>query len=65
MIARVLSFLGHAVEKEFYINDAGAQIQKLGISFKIRCQQQVGIAVDLPEDAYHGDYLIELAKQAA
>lgn len=64
VIARVLSFLGHAVEKEFYINDAGAQIQKLGISFKIRCQQQCGEAVDLPEDAYHGDYLIDLAKQA-
>lgn len=64
VIARVLTFLGHAVQKEFYINDAGAQIQKLGISFKIRCQQQAGIAVELPEDAYHGDYLVELATQA-
>lgn len=61
VIARVLTFLGHKVEKEFYINDAGAQIQKLGMSFKIRCQQQAGIAVELPEDAYHGDYLVELA----
>lgn len=61
VIARILTFLGHHVEKEFYINDAGAQIQKLGMSFKIRCQQQAGIAVELPEDAYHGDYLVELA----
>jgi arginyl-tRNA synthetase len=63
VIARVLSFLGHTVQKEFYINDAGAQIQKLGISFKIRCQQQVGQSIELPEDAYHGDYLVELATQ--
>ncbi len=63
VIARILTFLGHTVQKEFYINDAGAQIQKLGISFKIRCQQQVGIEAELPEDAYHGDYLVDLATQ--
>jgi len=61
VIARALTFLGHTVQKEFYINDAGAQIQKLGLSFKIRCQQQCGQSVELPEDAYHGDYLIDLA----
>lgn len=63
VIARILTFLGHTVQKEFYINDAGAQIQKLGVSFKIRCQQQCGESIELPEDAYHGDYLIELAEQ--
>lgn len=64
VLANVLSFLGHAVTKEFYLNDAGAQITKLGISFKIRCLQQRGDAVLLPEDSYQGEYLIDLAKEA-
>lgn len=62
VLARVLSFLNNEVHKEFYINDAGSQITKLGNSFKIRCLQQLGQDVALPEDAYHGTYLIELAE---
>lgn len=62
VLARTLDFLGHTVHKEFYINDAGAQITKLGNSFKIRCLQQLGQAVELPEDAYHGEYLTDLAQ---
>lgn len=64
VLGNILQFLGHKVTKEYYINDAGSQIQKLGNSFKIRCQQQLGMAVELPEEAYHGDYLITLAEQA-
>lgn len=64
VLARVLLFLGHRVTKEFYINDAGVQIQKLGKSLKIRCQQESGIDVIMPEDGYYlGEYLIELAQQ--
>lgn len=62
VLGRILSFLGHRVTKEFYINDAGSQMQKLGNSFKIRCLQQAGEKVELPEDAYHGEYLIALAE---
>lgn len=62
-LARTLSFLGHDVYKEFYINDAGAQITKLGTSLQIRCLQELGENIQLPEDAYHGQYLIDLAKQ--
>lgn len=62
VLARTLDFLGYTVHKEFYINDAGAQITKLGNSFKIRCLQQLGQSVELPEDAYHGHYLVELAE---
>ena len=36
---------------------------KLGTSFKIRCQQVAGIPAQLPEDAYHGEYLLELAQE--
>ena len=63
VLGRILSFLGHHVTKEFYINDAGAQMLKLGVSFKIRCQQQAGMKVELPEDGYKGEYLIELAQE--
>lgn len=60
-LSRIFTFLGHEVTKEFYINDAGAQIQKLGASFKARCLQQLGINAAVPEDGYLGDYLIDLA----
>jgi arginyl-tRNA synthetase len=63
VVAKVLRFLNYTVNTEFYINDAGAQIEKLGMSFKIRCQQALGIAVELPEDAYHGEYLKDLAQE--
>ncbi|KKP25041.1 MAG: Arginine-tRNA ligase [candidate division TM6 bacterium GW2011_GWF2_30_66] len=61
VLTNILKFTGNQVTKEYYINDAGAQITKLGNSFKIRCQQQLGQAVELPEDAYHGQYLTDLA----
>lgn len=64
VLGNVLRFAGQPVTKEFYINDAGKQIQTLGLSLKIRCEQELGSAdAVLPEDAYHGAYLIELAKQ--
>jgi arginyl-tRNA synthetase len=63
VLGNILRFLGHNVTKEFYINDAGKQIQKLGKSLKIRCMQVAGKDAELPEDAYHGEYLIELAQQ--
>jgi arginyl-tRNA synthetase len=63
VLCNILRFCGNSVTKEFYINDAGAQIVKLGSSLKIRCLQASGVEVTLPEDAYHGDYLVELAQQ--
>lgn len=62
VLSNILLFLGHQPTKEFYINDAGSQIEKLGLSLKIRCQQQLNIPAQLPEDAYHGSYLIDLAQ---
>ena len=62
VLGNILSFLGHRVTKEFYINDVGGQMQKLGQSFKIRCQQLAGMDVEFPKDGYHGQYLIDLAK---
>lgn len=65
VFGNVTRFLGHDTTKEFYINDAGSQMQKLGASFKARCLQKLGQSVDMPEDGYRGDYLIELAKECA
>ena len=68
-LANLLKFYGHEVYQEFYINDAGSQIQKLGNSLKIRIQQELGENVDFPTDEverknfYPGDYLIPVAKK--
>lgn len=62
VLASVLNFVGNTAKKEYYINDAGNQIQKLGMSFKIRCLQALGENITLPEEAYHGEYLVEMAE---
>jgi len=63
VLGNVLNFLGHDVTREFYINDAGNQVDKLGTSFKVRCQQALGIDAQIPEEGYQGEYLVDLAKQ--
>jgi arginyl-tRNA synthetase len=63
VLGNVLKFMGHAVTKEFYINDAGNQIRTLGQSFKVRCMQAAGMPAVLDENAYHGEYLLELARE--
>ena len=68
-LANLLKFYGHEVYQEFYINDAGSQINKLGNSLKIRVKQELGENVDFPTDEierknfYPGDYLIPVAKK--
>lgn len=68
-LANLLKFYGHDVYQEFYINDAGSQIQKLGRSLSIRIKQELGEKVDFPEDEeerknyYSGEYLIPVAKK--
>lgn len=63
VLSNILNFLGHDVTREFYINDAGKQLNKLGQSFKARCLQRLGIDEKLPEDGYAGEYLVDLAKE--
>ncbi|MCX6394575.1 MAG: arginine--tRNA ligase [Solirubrobacterales bacterium] len=57
-LARILEFHGNTVDREYYINDAGAQIQRLGLSIIARAN-----GTEVPEDGYSGDYIIELASQ--
>jgi len=61
-IASLLEWTGHRVTREFYVNDAGTQIDKLAASLWARVQQQVGRAGDVPEGGYQGAYLVELAE---
>jgi len=63
VLARALRFSGNRVQTEFYINDAGSQMQKLGASLKARCQQELGTAAIIPEEGYHGQYLVEIARE--
>ncbi|MBE7702861.1 MAG: arginine--tRNA ligase [Cyanobacteria bacterium SIG28] len=68
-LANLLKFYGHEVHQEFYINDAGSQIQKLGNSLRIRIGQELGEDIDFPTDEiekknfYPGDYLVPVAKK--
>ncbi len=63
-IASLLEWTGHAVVREFYINDAGVQIDRLVESLWARVVQAGGGDAALPEGGYHGEYLIEAAEQA-
>ena len=68
-LANLLKFYGHDVVQEFYINDAGSQIQKLGKSLEIRVRQELGEDAQFPTDEteaknyYAGEYLIPVAKK--
>ncbi|MGH7526807.1 MAG: arginine--tRNA ligase, partial [Gemmatimonadales bacterium] len=62
-IASLLEWTGHAVTREFYINDAGVQIDKLAQSLWARVRQEAGLAAEIPEGGYHGEYLRENARQ--
>ena len=61
-IAALLEWTGHAVTREFYVNDAGTQIEKLAQSLWARVQQQVGRQGEIPDGGYQGEYLVELAQ---
>ena len=62
-VAALLEWSGHEVIREFYINDAGVQIDKLALSLWARVQQAVGREATVPEGGYHGLYLTENADQ--
>ncbi len=63
-LAAVLEWAGYEVEREFYVNDAGNQIDKFGLSLSVRYQQILKGEdfIELPEDSYHGDDIRVLAQ---
>ncbi len=64
-LASVLSAAGYDVSREFYVNDAGNQIEKFATSLEVRYLQLYKDGVELPEDAYHGQDIIDHAKNFA
>ena len=64
-LAAVMSAAGYYTEREFYINDAGNQINKFGLSLDLRYQQIYADGIEMPEDSYHGDDIIAHAKAFA
>ena len=62
-LARVLEAAGWSVEREYYFNDTGGQMDRFGASVDARYLQLLGREAEVPEDGYHGDYVIELARR--
>lgn len=62
--ASILDFAGYYVEREYYINDAGLQMELLGKSAQARYFEELGRAAEapMPEDGYHGEYMTDIAK---
>lgn len=61
-LANIMSFAGYDVTKEYYINDAGNQINNLGISLKERYKGLCGLEENMPEGGYYGNEIIDIAK---
>ncbi len=61
-LANLLIAVGHDVQREFYINDAGRQMKLLKESVKARYLERHGQVVTFPEDGYHGEYIKEIAE---
>ena len=63
-IARLLEWTGHDVQREFYVNDAGVQMNLLGSSLEARWREVRGEAATVPEGGYQGEYIRDLAERA-
>ena len=64
-LAAVMEAAGYYTEREFYINDAGNQINKFGLSLDLRYLQLYKEGIEMPEDSYHGEDIINHAKAFA
>ena len=64
-LARLLDAQGWKVSREFYYNDAGAQINNLGLSVQARLREKAGMDSPFPEDGYRGQYIVEIAERYA
>jgi arginyl-tRNA synthetase len=64
-IAALLEWTGWRVSREYYYNDAGAQIANLGLSVQARLREMAGESAKIPEGGYHGEYVKEVAERYA
>ena len=65
VLCRVLEYVGHPVEREYYYNDAGAQMGRFAASLEARYLQALGREAAVPEDGYHGAYLEDWGRELA
>ncbi|HEU4342944.1 MAG TPA: arginine--tRNA ligase [Candidatus Binatia bacterium] len=63
VLARLHEATGFQVEREYYVNDAGKQMESLGLSLYARYRELFGERVDFPEDGYRGDYVRDIAAE--
>ena len=63
VIGALLESQGWRVTREYYYNDAGAQIRSLGLSVQARIREKLGVRAEFPVDGYHGDYIREIAEE--
>ena len=63
VLASVLQFSGANVQREYYVEDGGTQVERFGISVAVRYRQLFGEHAELPADAYQGDYVKDIAAQ--
>jgi arginyl-tRNA synthetase len=61
-LARLLEHTGWNVDREYYFNDAGGQMDRFGASVVARYLQELGREADVPEDGYHGAYVADIAR---
>lgn len=61
-LSRILKKAGYDVTREYYVNDAGNQVNNLALSLKARYLQQFGIDAKLPENGYYGEDIVSFAK---
>jgi len=62
VVSRILEWNGYKVYREYYFNNAGRQMRKLGESLKVRYLNNCGIDCPLPEDGYQGEYINDIAE---
>jgi arginyl-tRNA synthetase len=65
VLVRMLEYIGHPVQREYYYNDAGAQIDRFAASLEARYLEALGKAAEFPEDGYHGQYVVDWAGELA
>ncbi len=63
-LAKILEFLNFSLQREYYLNDEGNQINILAKSVQLRRQELTGEKIEFPENYYQGDYISEIAKEA-
>lgn len=62
-VANLLEAAGHTVQREYYVNDAGRQMDILAVSVWIRYHELAGVALRFPDNGYKGEYVVEIARR--